>query len=214
MKEYNRHVSEYLNYPYASFSSLIPYEKWGNKLLAKTYLDKYWLSEQEYINDWKQVQNDIFYPHVSLPELVFRTEFAITAAIGGCLFTEKSFKQIQNAMLDVGEEQFVIIQHSQEFTEGQPMFRMKFPTTISWNELMSGNYISAVLFEMGYNEYYIFGKSGNWGKYSASDYEFPLDIIGYRPDFTSVFEKHFEQSQFEIDQTRIWLPERYKQLVR
>ena len=38
-------------------------------------------------------------------------------------------------MQEVGEEYFVVIQHSQDFTEGEPMFRMKFPVNISWEEL-------------------------------------------------------------------------------
>ena len=80
---------------------------------------------------------------------------------GGNLFVEEDFLQLQKAMQEVGEEYFVIIQHSQEFTDGEPMFRMKFPVNITWEELTSGNYISAVLLEMSYNEYFVFGKSGN-----------------------------------------------------
>lgn len=64
----------------------------------------------------------------------------------------------------------------QEFTDGEPMFRMKFPVNITWEELTSGNYISAVLLEMSYNEYFVFGNSGSYGKYSANDYEHPMDM--------------------------------------
>ena len=46
---------------------------------------------------------------------------------GGCLFLEEDFKQLQKAMQEFGEEYFVIIQYSQEFTDKEPMFRMKFP---------------------------------------------------------------------------------------
>lgn len=93
---------------------------------------------------------------------------------------EADFKQLQKAMLAVGDSHFVVIQTSQDFAEGEPMFRMKFPVGISWGELMSGNYISAVLFEMNCNEYVVFGNSGKIGKYAASDQNHPQDIIGFK----------------------------------
>jgi len=214
MKEYSRHVEEYLNYWLADYSKLIPQNQWENKELAEEYLQKYWLLEQEYLSVWKPIQDKIFIQRKCLPDLIFHPEFEMTALRGGCLFLEEDFSQLQKAMREIGEEYFVIIQHSQEFMEGEPMFRMKFPVNITWKELISGNYISAVLFEMSYNEYFVFSESGNWGKYSANDYEYPLDIIGFKPELASVFREHFKQSKEEREEIREWLPQKYKKLIK
>jgi len=214
MKEYSRHIEEYMNYWQADFSRLIPSDQWGNKKLAEEYLQKYWLAEQEYLSIWKPIQDKVFVQRKSLPDLIYHPEFEMIALRGGCLFLEEDFKQLQKAMQEVGEEYFVIIQHSQEFMEGEPMFRMKFPVNITWEELTSGNYISAVLLEMSYNEYFVFGENGDWGKYSANDYEYPLDIIGFKPELASVFREHFKQPKEEQEEIREWLPQEYKKLIK
>jgi hypothetical protein len=214
MIEYIRHIDEYSDYRHSSFSALVPSDQWGDKRLAAEYLQKYWLAEEEYWNIWKPIQDKIFVQDKGLPELVYRAEFEMIALRGGCLFLEEDFKQLQIAMQDFGEEYFVIVQHSQDFTDGEPMFRMKFPVNITWEELTSGNYISAVLLEMSYNEYFVFGKSGNWGKYSANDYEYPLDIIGFKPELAHIFQEYFSQPKEEQEEIREWLPQEYKELIK
>jgi len=214
MIEYIRHIEEYSVYGHSSFSNLLPSEKWGDKKLAEKYLQKYWLTEREYLSIWKPIQDNIFIQGKSLPDLIYHPEFEIIALRGGCLFLEGDFLQLKKAMQEVGEEYFVIIQHSQGFTEGEPMFRMKFPVNITWEELTSGNYISAVLLEMSYNEYLVFGSRGNWGKYSANDYENPLDIIGFSPELAHIFQEHFKQPKEEQEEIRELLPQEYKGIIK
>lgn len=214
MKEYIRHIEEYCVYSHSSFSNLLPSENWGDKKLAEEFLKKFWLPEQEYLIVWEPIQNKIFVQGKSLHDLIYQAEFEIIALRGGCLFMEEDFRQLQKAMQEVGDEYFVIIQHSQDFTEGEPMFRMKFPVNITWEELISGNYISAVLLEMSYNEYFVFGSKGNWGKYSANEYENPLDIIGFKPELAHIFQEHFKQSKEEKEEIRELLPQEYKGIIK
>lgn len=214
MIEYMRHIDEYSNYGHSSFSNLVPSGQWGDKKIAEEYLQKYWLPEQEYLSVWKPIQDTIFVQGKSLPDLIYHPEFEIMVLRGGCLFLEEDFKQLHKAMQEVGEEYFVIIQHSQEFTDGEPIFRMKFPVNITWEELTSGNYISAVLLEMSYNEYFVFGKNGRYGKYSANDYEYPMDIIGFKPELASIFRERFKQSKEEQEEIQEWLPQKYKELIK
>lgn len=213
MIEYIKHIDEYSNYKHSSFSKLVPSNQWGNRELAEAFLQKYWLTERDYQRNWKPVQDKIFYPDEGLPHMIYLPEFKIIPLRGGCLFVEEDFKQLQNSMQQVGDRNFVIIQNSQEFTEGEPMFKMKFPVNITWDELVSGNYISAVLFEMSYNEYFVFGENGNWGKYAASDYEHPLDIIAFKPELSSFFQEHFRQWKEEQEEIEGGLPQVYKALL-
>ncbi len=212
--EYNRHIEEYSVHNHSSFTNLIPQGEWGNKCQAEKYLQKYWLPKQEYEKKWKPIQDKIFIQNQSLPELIYSPEYELIALRGGCLFEEEDFSQLQKVMQDIGDSHFVIIQHSQDFTESEPMFRMKFPANITWDELTNGNYISAVLLEMSYNEYYVFSESGNWGKYSANDYEQPLDIIGFKPEYRCVFREQFKQPEEELEEIKEWLPLKYKNLIK
>jgi len=214
MMEYNRHIEEYLVHNHSSFTNLIPKGEWGNKCKAEEYLQKYWLPKQEFEKGWKPIQDKIFIQNQSLPELIYSSEYELIALRGGCLFVEEDFRQLQKVMQEMGDSHFVIIQHSQEFTAGEPMFRMKFPVNITWDELTSGNYISAILLEMSYNEYYVFSESGNWGKYSANDYENPLDMMGFKPEYEQIFRKYFNLPTEEWDEIKEWLPPKYKELVK
>lgn len=214
MIEYIRHIDVYSLYPHSSFSHLVSSEKWGDKLQAENYLQKYWLSEQEYLSVWKPIQDKIFPVDKSLPDLIYNRDFEMIVFMGGCLFLEEDFKQLQKALLDIEEEYFVIVQHSQDFTQGEPMFRMKYPINITWEELTSGNYISAVLLEMNYNNYYVFGSKVNWGKYSANDYINPFDIIGFKPELSSVFKEYFNQSKEEQKEIQILLPKEYNTIIK
>lgn len=215
MIEYRKHLEYYAeNYWFSTTSTLVPSNQWGNKKLAEEYLHKYWLPEQEYLHIWKPIQDKIFISRKSLPDLIYNPEFDMIITIGGCLFIEEDFLQLQKIMQEFGEDYFVVVQSGQDYTDGEPMFRMKFPVNITFEELISGNYISAVLIEMSFNEYYIFGESGKWGKYSATDYIRSLDIIGFKPELASIFKMQFRQSKEEWEELHKWLPQNYKGLIK
>ena len=212
--EYIRHVEEYANYWYGDFSKLVSANLWGNKQQATEYLKKYWLTEEEYQRVWKPIQDKIFIQERGLPDLLFTNKFEMLALRGGCLFIKEDFEQLQKVIQKIGETHFVIIQNTQDFTDGEPMFRMKFPVNITWEELISGNYISAVLLEMSYNEYFVYSESDKWGKYTANDYEYPMDIIGFKPEVAPIFKEQFKQSKEEQKEIRKWLPPEYKKLIK
>lgn len=215
MMEYQKHLDFYAeNYWFSTSSTFVSSNQWGDKELAKQYLQNYWLSEQEYLDIWKFTQNNLFVQDKKLPDLIHNNGLEIIALRGGNLFLKEDFLQLQKAMIEIGDEYFIVIQNSQEFMDGEPMFRMKFPVNITWEELTSGNYISAVLLEMSYNEYFVFGSTGKWGKYSANDYEYPLDIICFMPELSYIFQKHFQQPKEEQEEIKEWLPKEYKKLVK
>jgi hypothetical protein len=67
---------------------------------------------------------------------------------------------------------------------------------------------------MSYNEYFVFSEGGNWGKYSANDYKYPLDIIGFKSALSSIFREQFKQSKEEQEEIQEWLPQEYKELIK
>jgi hypothetical protein len=215
MKEYQLHLDEYSLEGSGWFSKLTPESEWGKQETAQRYLENYWLPQDEYEHTWKPRQNKIFSNQdKGLPEIVFKEGFEIIALRGGCLFLKEDFEKLQQCFLEVGDEYFVIIENTFDGKVQEPAFQMKYPTTISWEELISGNFISSTIVESNYKEYFVFGDSEVWGKYSASNYQNPLDIIGFKPEYTSSFKNNLKQSDEEYQEIKDWLPLMYKQYIK
>jgi len=212
MEEFDDHIRFYSMYAQMHFSKFVSEKEWGNRVLAESFLRNYWLSEQEYLTNWKLIQDKIFQNN-RLPDLVFQPGFQLVALRGGNLFLEEDFIQLQKAMIQMEETFFVVIQHHQDFTEGEPKFRIKFPVSITRKELLSGNYISSVLFEMTRNDYYVFGSSGNWGKYTDNDYDYPMDLIGYKSELASIFRPLYQMIKEENGAVTRHLSKKYIDLL-
>ena len=212
MTEYSKIVDFYSNYWWQHFSNQTPEKLWGDKVAANAFLEKYWLNLNEYDQRWRAVQNAIFINQDSgLPAMLFAADFELIILKGGCLFVKEDFIKLQNAIMPSGDKYIFIIENSFGRKNEEPIFRMKFPANISWEELTSGNYISSVLIEMARKEYFVFGDTGNWGRYAANDYFPPLDILGMKNQFSSEFHTQFKQTPEEIKEMYMkWLPDSYK----
>ena len=181
-----------------------------NKNIAKIYLEKYFLEEADYFSQWKAIEDSIFQnKKEGLPKLIFKEGYRMIMARGGTLFEERDFKVLKECCLKMGDRNLIVIQNDFDGEITDPIFRMKYPVDISWEEMMSGNFISTALFEMPYNEYFVFSESGMWGKYSANDYENPLDIIGFKPEVELAFEKYKEMIE-EDEDISDWIPDEYR----
>jgi hypothetical protein len=212
--EYTKLLEEYSSKTYSLYSNSISEHEWGNRQIANEYLDKYYLSEQYYLEKWKVIQNSIFVnQEKGLPEIMFNESFSILINRGGILFTKQDFENLQNCLKKMGEKNLIIIQNDFGVRSDIPPFRMIYPVDITWENLMSGNFISTALFEMFANDYFVFGESGKWGKYSANDCDYPLDIIGFHPEFKPIFFKYFSQNDEEKQEIEEWLPDKYKKLI-
>lgn len=214
MVEHNRLLNEYSLEKYSMYSKIISEQEWGDKSKALEYLKKYHLSEEEYLSKWKLIQSNIFRnTGGSLPEMMFNIGFSLLATRGGILFEKDDFESLQNCIMQLGDKKLIIVQNDFGGKLKTPPLRMSYPSDITWEDLISGNFISTVLFEMFANEYFVFSESGSWGKYSANDYKQPLDIIGFRDSFELVFKENFEQPREEWEEIKEWLPPKYKNLI-
>lgn len=178
---------------------------------ALSYLKKYFLPEEEYLQFWRPIQNSIFQNEErGLPAKIFKDEFSLMAIRGGILFERKDFESLQRCVREIGDKNLIIIQNDFGGIVKKPLFRMKYSADVTWNELLSRNFISTLLVEMSYNEYFVFSESGLWGKYAANDYDYPLDIIGFKSEFASLFSEQFKQPKEEQEEIQEWLPAAYK----
>jgi hypothetical protein len=179
---------------------------------TESYFEEYWLDENEYIEKWLHIQDSIFNREAKhLPDMMFNIDFELFPLVGGNIFTaEKDFTLLQNCMSQTGDKHFTIVQNKNVVIEvyyGEneyrvhPYLRFKYPTNISWNEMMSGGFISSELFQSCYKDYFVFGDSGYWGRYVANEYVHPanlagfnsLNIMGFKKKYSEVFRKNFEQ---------------------
>lgn len=213
VEEYQKHIDYYATESSGWFSKYLTSSEWGNKDMATNFMKKYWLPKNEYNAIWLPVLEKIFIPKTVLPGLVFRSRYQLLASRGGCLFIEEEYLKFQQLMHIAADSHFVIIQNHLNDT-GEPTFRMKFPVDTSWAELMSGNYISSMLFEQPYNDYFVFGKSESWGKYAANDYIHPLDIVGFKPELSKEFREELHESEEEWSEIKGWLPLAYHNLIK
>lgn len=202
MKEYTPILEEFSDRGYAMYSSTIPAPDWGNRKVAETYLEHYWLSRQDYESTWKAVLDRIFInQEIGLPQMVFAPVYRLQASRGGCLFVEEELMRLQECTQAVSDRFLFVIENTFGGRVKAPIFRMKFPSNISWCEINSGNFASAILLEMPHKEYFVFGDSGTWGKYIASDYDSPLDILGFTKDVANLFTSNIKvhaPEQYEV----------------
>ena len=215
MREYDLHLNTLSLGGSGWFSKLTSEEDWGDRGIAEKYLEKYWLPELEYEEVWKAIQNNIFSnQEEGLPRMVFKKEYNLIATKGGCLFLQEDFEQLQKILIEIGEKYFVVIENTFDNKLNEPSFRMKFPVSISWKELTDGNYISSTILESVYKEFFVFGKSGSWGKYSANDYKHPLEIIGFYPKHSQIFISNIKQPESDWLEVKEWLPPDYITCVK
>ena len=215
MIEYKEHINIFSLEGSWWFSKLTSESDWGNLSIARDYLKKYWLCKDEYNIKWRHIQSKVFkeLDH-SLPHLIFQESFDLTAIKGGCLFLKEDFEILQQCLLEIGEKYLILIENTFNDKLEEPAFRMKYPSDITWEEFTNGSFISSTIIEHPHKEFYVFGESGKWGKYAANDYEWPLDIIGFKPDYESVFRNSFEQSPEEWDEIKEWLPPKYREIIK
>ncbi|WP_121356805.1 hypothetical protein [Flavisolibacter nicotianae] len=213
MNDFETLIEKYSSNYYLLYSS-IQENEWGLKAVGRGYLEKYGLTEPEYETFWKPLQDEIFINQDrALPEMVFGDSYRLIALRGGVLFEKADFESLQACFLELGERSFVVIENTFGKSSDEPPLRMKYPAIVTWEELMSGNFISSVLFEMPHKEYFVFGQTAAWGKYSANDFEKPLDIIGFKPELSNLFMRNLTQPDEEWQEVREWLPPDYKDRV-
>ncbi|HZM02128.1 MAG TPA: hypothetical protein VFC44_03805 [Candidatus Saccharimonadales bacterium] len=210
MKEYARHLREYFDHWHRCYSRLIPKSDWGNADAAERYLEKYWLPNAEYAIKCRPTQNQIFMVDKWLPDLIFFPEYKILPRRGGCLFLAEDFIKLQKCFLDIGDKFIFVVENTFGGRLEEPPFRMKYPASISWDEITSGNYVSAMILDSSHKEFYVFGETPTWGRYAASDAELPLDLTGFWPERAGVFQQNLGISEKENQEISSWLPSVYQ----
>lgn len=188
----------------SSYFSVPDDEEWIDEAIGRSYLEKYFLPEEEYREIWQPLQNAIFqYMNEGCSDRIIRPDYALMPLWGGHPFDEEWYDMLRDAAMALGDRHLIVIQNGfGETTDERPLFRMKFPVETSWDEFVSGGFVSDVLTYYSYNEYFVFGESGNWGLYCATDTGPIIHLLGFRPDLAPVFKKHFRLLPGDVQDLR------------
>lgn len=216
MNEYRSHLEAYSKHWGVFHTALGSGSDLTNKEKAQRYLEKYWLPSDEYNRKCHRLQNEIFVPQATLPDIVFHAQYEMLAFRGGCLFVQDEFEKLQHCFHEIGDKYFYVIEDTVggRHESGYPPFRMKYPASISWNKLISGSFISAILFGVSIGAYYVFGETTAWGRYSANDIHAPLSLVGFQPKWSSLFRGRLTVSKTERLEILNWLPTKYRDVIR
>lgn len=159
------------------------------------YLSAYWLSEAEYHERWKPLQDTIFVDSSAAPPCVRISEkLAVFSRVGGVLFTQEDFLKLSASLASLPDTNFVIVEDfdiRRPPHNSGPALRLRYPKSIHWNEIcIEGEGISYELFGRPIRNYFVFGDSGLWGKYAANDWLNPQDYWALSPNVSSTFKRN------------------------
>ena len=180
------------------------------------YLEKYWLEKTELVNTWVKIKSTIFKGnYTSYPDGLLNDNFNIMIIKGGPLFGRDDFEQLRRCMKVTGDIYFVLLEDYDEDNPPDnlppstglinwPPLRFKFPADITFDEIMSGDFVSAEVFDCPVRDYFIFGDSGLWGIYAGDDFETPLQIIGFKKEYSGLFHRNIKISKEDIEDLKEW----------
>jgi hypothetical protein len=195
MKDYKPQLDQYLDFP-------------DHKKQVEIYLKKYWLDKTELNDIWIPIKNKVYSPKFkAIPDIVYNANFDHFIQKGGVVFGREDFNLFMSCIKVIGDKQFVILEDYDDanppHTAG-PALRFRYPTTITWEEIRSGADISDQTFKWPARNWFVFGDSGQWGKYTGSDYKYPLDIIGFTRKYSSLFTRKLVIPKEDIADLKVW----------
>ena len=184
---------------------------------AEQFLKNYALSDSTFRQECLPVMQKVFKPFNTYDfdirkcsfDTLFHDGFRTFFHVSSPMFTEESYLYLQKISKACGDNYFYIVEDSDD----DFAFQLKIPTTTRWKKLMSGGFISSVLFHMPYNIYRIFGDSGFWGK--LCNYDNPwvdYEIFGSKLDMMEVRNYH---SLMKLSENELsFLPEEIRMIAK
>ena len=177
---------------------------------VEDYLATYWLDMQELNQVWIPIRNKVFPGGcLSFPDNMFPNDFNTMLRVGGsAIHSEEYLKCLQQCMEAAGDHFFVVIEdHIQKGDKSSvlvgsdrtpwPAFRFKYPVSVSFKQIMNGEYLSEEVLRMGDRDYFIFGDTGSWGIYAGDDVLWSLHIIGCQKGLSDTFNRNFPAGKLE-----------------
>jgi hypothetical protein len=176
---------------------------------VEDYLATYWLDKQELDQIWTPIRKKIFPGEFwSFPDRMFPNDFRTIIKVGGSIvYSEEYYKCLQSCMEAAGDHYFIVVEdHADEHDRSSvyttcpyewPAFHFKYPVTVSYQQIMSGEYLSEEVMLMGDRDYFLYGDSGKWGIYAGDDVLWSLHIVGFQRELSDVFARYISSDKID-----------------
>ena len=199
-------------YPMFSFSNIVEDETKSEKK-ALEYLQKYYISNVQQLNHCKMLQNIIFrLPSLGLPDDVFNNGYSLKSILGGCLFAEEDYALFIEILRTLGEKRFYVLQNDYGGKLECPLC-LQFDIGTTWDEMNSGGMLSDYLLRMPYEQYFIFGDKGNWGRFTDNEFDCPVDIYGFCKNVEEFVSHFFQKEDIQTNEFYHYLPVQMKDTI-
>lgn len=199
-------------YPMFTFSKDVEDEKKSEKK-ALDYLERYHISDAQHADYCEILQKKIFrLPTLGLPDDVFNNGYSLKSILGGCLFAEEDYALFIEILRTLGEKRFYVLQNDYGGKLECPL-RLQFDIGTTWNDINSGGMLSDYLLRMPYEQYFIFGDKGNWGRFTDMEFDCPVDVYGYYNNIEDSLSHFFEKEDIHANELYHYLPEQIKNTI-
>ena len=172
-----------------------------------TYIQRYWLTDEEFTDIWEKRLDSIFKRPVDYPDNIYMAGFDSLKLVGGQLFEKEEFEHLKQLMKYAGDKHFVICAdwghypiHEVEAPDVPPV-RLRYPSDVEWEQMNPDDGpISQLVFRDVVMDAFVFGDSGKWGLYSGGDRDRDYEkgnrgkiysVWGTRDSCTEVFKELF-----------------------
>ena len=214
MNEYSEILKIYSDAYYSIYCGVADMETWPQLEAAEQFLEKYWMLEKTYDDVWfpifERIFGDIGY---SVSEVQFPEQYVVGLMLGGCLFLESDYLAFTKYLLSIGEAEFAIVRFNNSAQFVDTGIRLVFPVGTSWEEFMSGGFVSKLVAFGTIGACFVVGRSGNWGIFTDNDAWYPYIAIGNDRLLRKEMELAFgaQMKEFSFDSER--LPRRLRRQV-
>ncbi len=159
---------------------------------------------------------------------LFNEGFVLRPVMAGGLFTKETLAGLNKCMQMIGDKRFAIVEDIDKKKEPRfsdngfkiPQLKFSYPFGIAWEDYMIhkvGGILEGISLELllAARNYYVFGDSGEWGKYTANDADQGLGvaIFGFKPKYLDLFRTYFPVPEEERGALEAPLPEHYRKRI-
>lgn len=176
-------------------------EEWLSKDLAIEMLERYWIDDLEWAEEW-QPRKDRVFQRLTLeemwqaPEKAFPSDWSVKGYdVYEPFYDETAYERMRRCLLELGEKEMVMME---EYPEGPFPVRLRIPLSMSWSDILRGGYLLLSIMRQDYGNYMIFGRLPIWGRYVALESNNGLDLLGFDSEHASMFS-FYEQDMDKGD---------------
>lgn len=179
---------------------------------AYAYLRKYAIDEDEYCCQTLQLFRKVFRNmldanyNISSIDIasVFRSGFQSEVHVASPIFSKETYLLFQEMCSAYGDRMFYILEDELCEEDTAMVVKLKFPVSTTWNEIMSGEFLSNAILRTACRNYYMFGDSGKWGRWCDYDNNWlDYEIMGYSQVLPETLRYCSELRLSDIEKKRI-----------